>query len=93
MSDPNWLRAMEDEFRALQVNKTWELIPQPTDNLVIRCMWLFRHKLKADGTLDRYKARPVVNGKSQTVGVDCLETFSPVVKPTTIHTVLSLAVS
>ncbi|KAI3690006.1 hypothetical protein L2E82_47980 [Cichorium intybus] len=93
MSDPNWLRAMEDEFRALQVNKTWELVPRPTDSPVIRCMWLFRHKFKADGSLDRYKARLVVNGKSQTVGIDCLETFSPVVKPATIRTVLSLAVS
>ncbi|KAJ0455459.1 putative RNA-directed DNA polymerase [Helianthus annuus] len=56
-------------------------------------MWLYRHKFKPDGTLDRYKARLVVNGKSQTVGIDCMETFSPVVKPTTIRTVLTLALS
>lgn len=56
-------------------------------------MWLFRHKFKADGSLERYKARLVVNGKSQTVGVDCFETFSPVVKPATVRTVLTFAVS
>ncbi|KAI3690613.1 hypothetical protein L2E82_48745 [Cichorium intybus] len=92
-TDPNWKLAMEDEFTALKANDTWELVPRPMDSPVIRCMWLFRHKFKSDGTLDRYKARLVVNGKSQTVGVDCHETFSPVVKPATIRAVLSLAVS
>ncbi|GJX41218.1 ribonuclease H-like domain-containing protein [Tanacetum coccineum] len=35
----------------------------------------------------------VANGRSQQQGIDCDETFSPVVKPATIRTVLSLAVS
>lgn len=56
-------------------------------------MRLFRHKFKIDGSLERYKARLVVNRKSQNVGVDCYETFSPVVKPITVCTVLSLATS
>ncbi|GKC01666.1 ribonuclease H-like domain-containing protein [Tanacetum coccineum] len=41
----------------------------------------------------RYKARLVANGRSQQQGIDCDETFNPVVKPSTIQTVLSLAVS
>jgi len=56
-------------------------------------MWLFKHKYRANGDLERYKAQLVVNGKSQQVGVDCNETFSPVVKPATIRVVLSLAIS
>ncbi|GKC36087.1 ribonuclease H-like domain-containing protein [Tanacetum coccineum] len=60
---------------------------------MVRSMWLFKHKFHADGTLSRYKARLVANGSSQQLGVDFDETFSPVVKPATIRTVLSLAVS
>jgi len=45
------------------------------------------------GSFERYKARIVGDGKTQQVGVDCDETFSPVVKPVTIRTVLSLALS
>ena len=50
-------------------------------------------KFHANGTLERYKVRLVVNGNSQVTGIDCDETFSPVVKPATIRTVLSLALS
>ncbi|GKC89062.1 ribonuclease H-like domain-containing protein [Tanacetum coccineum] len=46
-----------------------------------------------DGTLSRYKAQLVANGSTQMEGVNVDETFSPVVKPGTIRTVLSLAVS
>jgi hypothetical protein len=54
---------------------------------------VFTHKLKPDGTLDRYKARWVVRGFTQRAGVDFGETFTPVVKPATIRTVLTIAAS
>jgi choline-glycine betaine transporter len=54
---------------------------------------MFRQKLKADGTLDRYKARWVLHGFSQEHGIDFDETFSPVVKPSTIRVILSVALS
>ncbi|GJT83476.1 ribonuclease H-like domain-containing protein [Tanacetum coccineum] len=92
-SDTNWQNAMCDEYHALIKNKTWTLVPRPPDTNIVRCMWLFRHKYLADGTLSRYKARLVANGSTQLEGVDVNETFSSVVKPGTIRTVLSLAAS
>ncbi|GJU55465.1 ribonuclease H-like domain-containing protein [Tanacetum coccineum] len=92
-NDPHWYRAMLDEFNALIENKTWILVPRPHNVNIVRCLWLFRHKHNADGSLNRYKARLVANGSSQLAGIDVDETFSPVVKLTTIRTVLSLAIS
>ncbi|GJY85970.1 ribonuclease H-like domain-containing protein [Tanacetum coccineum] len=92
-NNPNWQNAMRDEYTALIKNKTWTLVPRPPDTNLVRCMWLFCHKYMADGTLSRYKARLVVNGSTQLEGVNVDETFSPVVKPGTIRTVLSLAAS
>ncbi|GJY67366.1 ribonuclease H-like domain-containing protein [Tanacetum coccineum] len=40
-----------------------------------------------------YKARLVANGRNQQYGVNCSDTFSLVVKPATIRTVLSLALA
>ncbi|GJY22875.1 ribonuclease H-like domain-containing protein [Tanacetum coccineum] len=92
-NDPNWQNAMNDEYNVLIKNNTWTLVPLLVDANVVRCMWLFRHKHLADGTLSRYKARLVANGSTQVSGIDVDETFSPVVKSATVHTVLSLATS
>ncbi|GJW03738.1 ribonuclease H-like domain-containing protein [Tanacetum coccineum] len=91
--DSNWQNAIWDEYDALIKNSTWTLVPRPPNANVVRYMWLFRHKFLADGTLSRYKARLVANGSTQLEGVDVDETFNLVVKPETIRTVLSLAVS
>ncbi|GJR27216.1 ribonuclease H-like domain-containing protein [Tanacetum coccineum] len=92
-NDVNWQNAIRDEYNALIKNSTLTLVPRPPEVNVVWCMWLFRHKYLADGTLSRYKAWLVANGSTQLEGVDVDETFSPVVKPGTIRTVLSLATS
>ncbi|KAK9137599.1 hypothetical protein Sjap_008193 [Stephania japonica] len=93
LRDRNWKIAMDDEYNALINNKTWELVPRPPDVNVIRSMWIFTHKIHSNGDFARHKARLVADGKTQQVGIDCGETFSPVVKPATIRTVLSISLS
>nr|GEV93298.1 ribonuclease H-like domain-containing protein [Tanacetum cinerariifolium] len=84
---------MYAEYNVLVKNGTWLLVPRPASVNMVRSTWLFKHKFYADGTLSRYKARLVVNGSSQLLGVDFNETFRPVLKPASICTVLSLVMS
>nr|GEW75009.1 ribonuclease H-like domain-containing protein [Tanacetum cinerariifolium] len=58
-NDLNWQNAMCDEYHALIKNNTLTLVPRPANTNIVRCIWLFRHKYHAYGTLSRYKARLV----------------------------------
>jgi hypothetical protein len=84
---------MTDEYRALLGNDTWDLVPPPRNTNIVSGKWVFRHKLKPDGSLDRYKAHWVLHSFSQEQGVDIDETFSLIVKPAMVRVVLSIALS
>jgi hypothetical protein len=84
---------MEEEYEAQLSNSTWDLVPWPPGVNVVTGKWILKHKLKADGSLDRYKAHWVLRSFTQRPGVDYDETFSPVIKPATVRTVLTLTIS
>lgn len=83
-TDPRWLDAMQQEFNALISNHTWSLCPRPTSHNVIHNKWVYKVKQKPNGSVERFKARLVAKGFEQLNGIDYTETFSPVIKPTTI---------
>jgi hypothetical protein len=84
---------MREEFSVLLWNDTWQLVPRPPGANIISGKWVFHQKFHSDGSLSRYKARWVCRGFSQQHGIDYDENFSLVFKPSTIRTVLSIAVS
>jgi hypothetical protein len=90
---PHLRRAMNLEFDALLKYCTWNLVPPLPNQNTICCKWVFRIKRHADGTVEHYKARLVAKAFHQQPGVDYDETYSPVIKPTTVHIVLSIAIS
>ena len=87
----NWEK--KKKLNSLIKNMTWHLVPSPAHGKVIGCKWVYKLKLKADGSIDRYKACLVAKGYHQTAGLDFFKTFSSVVKPITIRVVLTLAIS
>jgi hypothetical protein len=54
---------------------------------------VYQIKHKPDGSIDQYKARLVAKGFKQCYDIDYDDTFSPVVKLSTIRLVISIAVS
>ncbi|GJS06409.1 retrovirus-related pol polyprotein from transposon TNT 1-94 [Tanacetum coccineum] len=86
-----FLCALAAQLKALELNGTWELTVLPSGKKAIDCHWIFKTKLKADGSKDKKKARLVVNGNRQGQGIDYEETFAPVAKMVTIKALLAIA--
>ncbi|CAI7844808.1 unnamed protein product [Closterium sp. NIES-54] len=84
-----WKKAMESELKSIEENGTWELVELPEGRKVITSKWLFKIKSDADGEIERYKSRLVAKGYQQKEKVDYKELFAPVVKPTTLRTLLA----
>ncbi|CAI7770970.1 unnamed protein product, partial [Closterium sp. NIES-53] len=84
-----WNKAMESELKSIEENGTWELVELPEVRKAITSKWLFKIKSDADGKIERYKSRLVAKGYQQKEKVDYKELFAPVVKPTTLRTLLA----
>ncbi|GJW41586.1 retrovirus-related pol polyprotein from transposon TNT 1-94, partial [Tanacetum coccineum] len=88
---PKLMKAMQVELDALEKNNTCELTSLPPGNRAISSKWVYKIKYKANGNIDKYKARLVIRGFDQKEGKVYKHTFSHVAKLATMRVLIALA--
>jgi len=88
---PFWEEAINNEIESIESNNTWVLTDLPPGIKTIGSKWIFRKKLRPDGTIDKFKAHLVAKGYKQREGVDFFDTYSPVARITTNRVLIVMA--
>ena len=91
LNDPDWKSTVMKEMNVMRRSGTWEDVDLPMDKKTVGFKWVFTVKCKANGSIERFQARLMANGFTQTHGVDYQEIFAPVAKINSIRVLLSLA--
>ena len=60
--DPLWQKAMVEENQALISTHTWDLVNLPPDKYVVGCKRVYKIKTWVNGSIEKYKVRPVAKG-------------------------------
>ncbi|KAL0409664.1 UNVERIFIED_CONTAM: Copia protein [Sesamum radiatum] len=88
---PFWKEAINDEMDSIIGNNTWVLADLPPGCKPLGCKWIFKKKMKVDGTIEKFKARLVIQGFRQRPGIDYFYTHALVARISTIRLFIALA--
>nr|KAJ0200602.1 hypothetical protein LSAT_V11C600333090 [Lactuca sativa] len=86
-----WKEAIHDEIDSIMHNNTWVLTDLPPGCKALGCKWILKIKIKVDGTIDKYKARMVIQGFRQKEGIGFFDTYAHVARISTIRLLLALS--
>lgn len=84
---------MNTEMDSLYHNNTLVITSLPPNRKHIGCRWVYKIKYKANGEVERYRARLVAKGYNQKEGIDYDETFSLIAKMVIVRVVITLFVN
>lgn len=82
--------ARQEEILAFEYNHALDIVPLPIESSVTGCKWIDSIKVKSNGSLNRYKVFLLAQRYKQEYRTDYEQTFSLVVKMTTIKYLLSV---
>ncbi|GMF30796.1 unnamed protein product [Phytophthora fragariaefolia] len=85
-----WKQALELEYDSLIDNGMWRLVRLPPGRKALPCHWVLVVKYNAGGTVERFNARLVAQGKHQEFGVDCDKVYAPVTRFESLRLVLAI---
>ncbi|GJY01818.1 zinc finger, CCHC-type containing protein [Tanacetum coccineum] len=86
-----WKEAINVEMGFIMDNNTWVLADLPPGCKPLGCKWIFKRKLKVDGTIEKFKEKLVIQGFKQKSGIDYFDTYSLVARSTTIRLLIAMA--
>ncbi|GMP88042.1 hypothetical protein CsSME_00040173 [Camellia sinensis var. sinensis] len=90
LESPLGKEAIKSEINSILQNHTWELVDLSPGSKALGSKWIFRKKMKIDGSIDKYKVRLVIKGYRQREGLDYFDTYSSVTKITSIRMVIAI---
>ena len=73
----DWKQAAHNEMGSILPNGTWKLTRRPYACKPVGCKWVFKKRLRPDGTIDKYKAQLVSKGYTQKEGEFTLTPIHP----------------
>nr|GEY97939.1 zinc finger, CCHC-type [Tanacetum cinerariifolium] len=85
-----WKKAINDKMDSIIGNNTWVLVDLPPCCKPLGCKWIFKIKLKLDGTVEKFKVRLVIHGFKQKSGIDYFDTYAPVACISTIRLLIAM---
>ncbi|GKB62086.1 zinc finger, CCHC-type containing protein [Tanacetum coccineum] len=86
-----WKEAINDEMHSIMGNNTWVLVNLPLGYKPLGCKWIFKRKLKVDGTIKKFKARLVIQGFKQKSWIYYFDTYAPMARISAIRLLIAMA--
>nr|GEV36192.1 zinc finger, CCHC-type [Tanacetum cinerariifolium] len=83
--------AINDVMDSIMKNNTWVMTDLPPGCKLLGCKWIFKRKLKVDGTIKKFKARLVIQSFKQKSRIYYFDIYALVARISSIRLMIDMA--